>query len=139
MSLSIGSNYTYGGNVSASNYVSGFNTSKIQSIIIDGDDIKKLGIDEDDFAKVDADEDGLITASEFLSSGMSISSIFNAFKAEAQKIDGAYLDPTNIAQNNQNNNQNKFGNPLQQQQQNSLTRPSVANHPFLAKNLDFSA
>ena len=131
MSLSIG-------NVSASNYISGFNTSKIQRITISSDDIKKLGIDRDDFNKVDADEDGLITASEFLSSGMSISSIYNAFKAEAQKIDGAFLQSPNIAQNNQNNNQNRFGNPIQQPQ-NSLTRPSVANHPFLAKNLDFSA
>ena len=131
MSLSIG-------NVSASSYVSGFNPSKIQRITISSDDIKKLGIDIDDFNKVDADEDGLITASEFLSSGMSIGSIYNAFKAKAQKIDGAFLQSPNIVQNNQNNNQNRFGNPILQPQ-NSLTRPSVANHPFLAKNLDFSA
>ncbi len=127
MSLSIGGNYTHG-----------FNTGKIQRITISSDDIKKYGIDIDDFNKVDADEDGLITASEFLSSGISVSSIFNAFKQEATKIEGAYVDSTNnIAQNN-NNNQNRFGNPIQQQNP-SLNHPSVANHPFLAQNLDYSA
>ena len=127
MSLSIGGNYVHG-----------FNAGKIQPITISSDDIKKYGIDNDDFNKVDADEDGLITASEFLSSGISVSSIFNAFKQEATKIEGAYVDSTNNITQNNSNNQNRFGNPIHQQKP-SLNHPSVANHPFLAQNLDYSA
>lgn len=134
MSLSVGGSY----NISSTNYVNGFNAGKIQRITISSDDIKKYGIDIDDFNKVDKDQDGLISASEFLSSGISISSIYNAFKQEATKIDGAYVDSTNNIARNNNNEQNGFANPIQQQKP-SLNHPSVANHPFLAHNLDFNA
>ena len=132
MALSIGGSY----NIPSVNYVNGFNASKIQNIVIDGDDLDKYGIDPEDFNEVDSNEDGIITASEFLSSGIDISSIFNAYKQLASRIEGAYVEPgNNIAQNN--NTQNGVSNPIQQQ--NSLNHPSVAHHPFLAQNIDFSA
>lgn len=126
--------------IPASSYIGGFNPGKIQKIVISSDDMDKYGIDSDDFAKVDTNEDGLISASEFLASGIDISSIFNAFKQEATRIEGAYVDNSNNVENNSNNNNqgNNFGNPIQQQKY-SLNHPSVANHPFLAQNLDFSA
>ncbi len=133
MALSIGGSY----NIPSVNYVNGFNASKIQNIVIDGDDLDKYGIDPEDFSEVDSNEDGIITASEFLSSGIDITSIFNAYKQLASRIEGAYVEPgNNIAQNN--NTQNGVSNPIQQQQ-NSLNHPSVAHHPFLAQNIDFSA
>lgn len=150
MSLSIGGNYSnpyasYGSSGGGSNVkrVNGFDASKIQSIIIKSDDMKKYGIDEEDFFKVDADEDGIINASEFLDLGISITSIFDAFKSSAESIEGAY-EPEGTekaqgiqqVQENQNpyKNKNLFGtNPMNNH---SLMRPSVANHPFLAKNMD---
>lgn len=153
MVLGITSNYSpysragSSGKISPSDYVNGFNTSKIQSIVIDGNDMKKLGIDEKDFSDADANGDGLISASEFLSQGMGIISVLNAFKREAMQIDGAYLqhpekisrqnNTNNIAQSNPNQYQNRSANPVQTP--NSLTHPSLANHEYLAKNLDFSA
>lgn len=144
MSLSIGGNFSnpYGGGSNVKR-VNGFDASKIQSIVIKSDDMKKYGINEEDFFKVDIDEDGTINASEFLGSGISITSIFNAFKSFAESIEGAY-EPEGIQQSqgaqqvqeNQNpyQNRNMFGtNPMNN---NSLMRPSVANHQFLAKNMD---
>lgn len=150
MSLSIGGNYSnpygsYGTSGGGSNVkrVSGFDASKIQSIVIKSDDMKKYGINEEDFFKVDVDEDGTINASEFLGSGISITSIFNAFKSFAESIEGAY-EPEGTQQSqgakqvqenrNPYQNKNHFGtNPMNN---NSLMRPSVANPSFLAKNIN---
>ncbi len=116
----------------SNNLVQGFNTKKIQNIKISSDDISKYGINIDEFNKVDTNQDGLITANEFLSSGLNIASIFNAFKQEATQIDGAYINDNNMDKNN-SNNQNKFNNPTQQY---TLNHPSFVNHPYLGQNLD---
>lgn len=131
MSFSVGNNYTnpYSSGSSNVNRTSGFDVGKIAGIQIKSADLKKFGIAPEDFAKVDTDEDGSINASEFLSAGINISSIFNAYKAQATRIDGAFLPEGSEPPQNKQNNLN----------QNSLERPSVANHPHLAKNLDLSA
>ena len=79
----------------------GFILPKIQGITISSDDREKYGISLDDWRKVDKDGDWLITADEFLSSGMSISSIFNAYKMLA-KSNNAYVSPSEEANMNPN-------------------------------------
>ena len=87
----------------------GFILPKIQSLVISSDDREKNGISLDDWEKVDKDGDGLITADEFLSSGMSISSIFNAYKMLAMS-NNAYVTPSEEAKMNTNMQANGVAN-----------------------------
>ena len=87
----------------------GFILPKIQGITISSDDREKYGISLDDWKKVDKDGDWLITADEFLASGMSTSSIFNAYKTLAMSND-AYVSPSEEAKMNTNMQANGQGN-----------------------------
>ena len=87
----------------------GFILPKIQSLVISSDDREKYGISLEDWEKVDKDGDWLITADEFLSSGMNISSIFNAYKTLAMSND-AYVSPSEEAKMNTNMQANGQGN-----------------------------
>lgn len=133
MALTIGGIY----NIPTTNYVQGFNTDKLQKITISSDDCDKYGIEIEDFNKIDKDKDGLISASEFLSFGIRFPSVFKAFKKQATKIEGAYTESSGMLAQNNDYNKNRLSNPIQQQK-NSLTHPSIANHQSLGGNLDFS-
>lgn len=87
----------------------GFILPKIQGITISSDDREKYGISLDDWKKVDKDGDWLITADEFLASGMSTSSIFNAYKTLAMS-NNAYVSPSEEAKMNTNMQANGQGN-----------------------------
>ena len=87
----------------------GFILPKIQSLVISSDDREKYGISLEDWEKVDKDGDWLITADEFLSSGMSIASVFNAYKTLAKSND-AYVTPSEEAKMNTNMQANGQGN-----------------------------
>ncbi len=131
------------------NLVRGFNPAKITHLQISDKDSKSLGIEPKDFAKVDVNGDGIINSSEFLSKGMGYSSIFNAFKAQAEPI-GAYVENGN---ENVEKNQSSFHtdpsqapalkNNLLAQQLNAgnpkgynLNHPNLSNHAHLAQNID---
>ena len=121
----------------------GFILPKIQGITISSDDREKYGISLDDWKKVDKDGDWLITADEFLASGMGISSIFNAYKTLAMS-NNAYVSPSEEANMNPNMQGNMFANnPNMQYGQNpygsyNLMHPNVKGsglgntHDFLA-------
>ena len=87
----------------------GFILPKIQGITISSDDREKYDISLDDWKKVDKDGDWLITADEFLASGMSISSIFNAYKMLAMS-NNAYVSPSEEAKMNTNMQANGIAN-----------------------------
>lgn len=135
-----------------SSIINGFVPTKIQSIVIKDTDCKKFGIKSTDFAKVDKSGDGLITADEFLATGMNYTSIHSAFKSLAQKQDG-YLDGENLKLAEQNpkaffenpKNPAIAANNMQANKRNntstvpnSLTHPQNTN-PALGQKYDYIA
>lgn len=114
------------------NSVHGFVVPKIQSLELSSKDCKKYGINEDDFDKADKNHDGRINASEFLSSGINILSIFNAFKTMAVPV-GGFEEKTN-----QNDLSQNSGNDTNKNNTYNLSRPNVSN-PYTANHYDYLA
>lgn len=106
----------------------GFILPKMQSIVIKSDDMQKYGIKPEDWAKVDKNEDGLITADEFITNGMSIGSIFNAYRTLAMSHD-AYVNPSQESQMNTNPQGNMFANNSNMQYGQNPYGSYNLNHP----------
>ena len=130
-----------------SGIVQGFVTSKIQPIVLRDTDIKKYSIDTEEFAKVDKNQDGIITSSEFLSSGLMFQSIFNAYRSKALENDAFITDNRQIAamesgQGLQNNGMQSPQNLQNRQNRNNngfnLNHPNVSS-PSIAQSYDYLA
>lgn len=106
----------------------GFILPKLQSIVIKSDDMQKYGIKPEDWAKVDKNDDGLITATEFMTSGMGVSSIFNAYKTLAMSND-AYVNPSQESQMNTSPQGNMFANNSNMQYGQNPYGSYNLNHP----------
>lgn len=131
------------------NIVQGFVTPKIQSLQLEDRDCKKYGIPPDVFQKVDKNNDGLITADEFLTSGLSQLTIVNAFKTIA-KESGGFLegdlrkraengeDVQNVLKNKKPQNTSDTKNLQAKNNNFNLNHPMVTN-PALAQKYDYMA
>ncbi len=130
--------------------INGFDPSKISGISLSLNSASIAGISKTDFAKADQNNDGVISASEFLDGGMGIGSLYQAFAERAKGIDGAFQAEQNIGETKQVGNNKDINKPTttpppQQKQSifgqtgSSLTHPSYANSPTLAKSLDIMA
>lgn len=124
--------------------VQGFITSKIQPIVLTEDDIKKYSIDKKEFANSDKNKDGIISANEFLSSGLMSQSVFNAFKSKALEKDAFVTDNSKIAAMESGQGVQNTGMQSQQNRQNqnnnwfNLNHPNVSS-PLVAQNYDYLA
>ena len=124
--------------------VQGFITSKIQPIVLTEDDIKKYSIDKKEFANSDKNKDGIISANEFLSSGLMSQSVFNAFKSKALEKDAFVTDNSKIAAMESGQGVQNTGMKSQQNRQNqnnnwfNLNHPNVSS-PLVAQNYDYLA
>ena len=124
--------------------VQGFITSKIQPIVLTEDDIKKYSIDKKEFANSDKNKDGIISANEFLSSGLMSQSVFNAFKSKALEKDAFVTDNSKIAAMESGQGVQNTGMQSQQNRQNqnnnwfNLNHPNVSS-PLVAQSYDYLA
>ena len=124
--------------------VQGFITSKIQPIVLTEDDIKKYSIDKKEFANSDKNKDGIISANEFLSSGLMSQSVFNAFKSKALEKDAFVTDNSKNAAMESGQGVQNTGMQSQQNRQNqnnnwfNLNHPNVSS-PLVAQSYDYLA
>lgn len=137
------------------NVIQGFVAPKIQNLQLKDKDCKKYGIKADDFEKVDKNKDGLISADEFLGSGLDVYSVFNAFKTMAKQNDGFLegdvlknsesiqgaqnVNLKNPQKNSSNiNSLNRNGVENNEQNSYNLNHPNVTSH-VLAQKYDYMA